>query len=76
MCLGECTRVRGVRTGDRVGVCLERSVDMLLAVFGVLKAGAAYIPLDPEFPAERISSVIEDCDPVLLITKRDVAERP
>jgi len=45
---------RGVRRGDRVGVCLPRSVDMLVATLGVMKSGAAYVPLDPAFPAERL----------------------
>lgn len=68
-------RRRGVSVGDRVAVCLDRSVDMLLAVFGVLKAGAAYVPLDPDFPRERIALVVEDAGPVLLLTQREIAAR-
>ncbi len=45
---------RGVRRGDRVGVCVPRSVDMLVATLGVMKSGAAYVPLDLAFPAERL----------------------
>ncbi|WP_017460533.1 hybrid non-ribosomal peptide synthetase/type I polyketide synthase [Dyella ginsengisoli] len=45
---------RGIGRGDYVGVCVPRTVDMLVAVLGVLRSGAAYVPLDPEFPPERL----------------------
>nr|UHJ79953.1 non-ribosomal peptide synthetase [uncultured bacterium] len=51
---------RGVRPESTVGVCLQRSPDLLAAVLGILKAGAAYVPLDPEYPHERIRWMIED----------------
>ena len=51
---------RGVRAGDRVGVAVERSVDMVVALLAVLEAGAAYVPLDTEFPAERLGFMIDD----------------
>ncbi|QJW98083.1 non-ribosomal peptide synthetase/type I polyketide synthase [Frigoriglobus tundricola] len=66
---------RGVRVGDRVAVCLDRSTDMLLAVFGALKAGATYVPLDPDFPAERIAHVVADAAPVLVLTRHEIATR-
>ena len=47
-------RRRGLGRGDRVGVCVPRSLDMLIAVTGVMRSGAAYVPLDPEFPATRL----------------------
>jgi amino acid adenylation domain-containing protein len=50
----------GVRRGSLVGVCLARSEEMLVAVLGVLKAGAAYVPLDPSYPAERLRLMVED----------------
>ncbi|AEV87077.1 non-ribosomal peptide synthetase [Actinoplanes sp. SE50] len=50
----------GVRAGDRVGVCLDRGVDLPVALLAVLKAGAAYVPLDPDHPAGRLAYVIED----------------
>jgi amino acid adenylation domain-containing protein len=73
--LAHSLRKRGVSAGDRVGVCLDRSPEMLLAVLGVLKAGAAYVPLDPEFPRERITAVMEDARPRLLLAQQDVASR-
>ncbi|MFJ3883514.1 amino acid adenylation domain-containing protein [Streptomyces sp. NPDC090077] len=45
---------RGIGPGSLVGVCLHRSVDLVVAVLGVLKSGAAYVPLDPTYPAERL----------------------
>ena len=46
----------GVRPGDRVGLCLPKSIDALVAIFGALKAGAAYVPVDPYAPATRCAS--------------------
>jgi amino acid adenylation domain-containing protein len=56
---------------DLVGVCLDRSIDMLVALLAVLKSGAAYVPLDPEFPQERLAYMMADADiPMLLTSKR------
>lgn len=51
-------RARGVRTSDRIGVLLERSPDVVVALLAIVKAGAAYVPLDPSYPRERIASLI------------------
>ena len=58
--LGAALAARGVGRGDRVGVCLERSPAMVAAWLGILKAGAAYVPLDPAYPRERLAFMIED----------------
>ena len=50
----------GVRQGSLVGVFFERSADMVIALLGVLKTGAAYVPLDPAYPIERLQFLIED----------------
>jgi natural product biosynthesis luciferase-like monooxygenase protein len=64
-------RARGVANGDLVGVALPRSVDMVVALLGVLKAGAAYLPLDPEYPAERLSFMVEDSGMKAVIATRE-----
>jgi len=50
----------GVVAGDRVGLCLDRSLEMVIAILGTLAAGAAYVPLDPAYPAERLAFLLED----------------
>jgi len=51
----------GVRPGDRVGICLRKSIDAVAAIFGTLKAGAAYVPVDPDAPAQRTAYILSDC---------------
>jgi amino acid adenylation domain-containing protein len=59
---------RGVEAGSLVGVCLGRSEEMLIAVLAILKTGAAYVPLDPEYPAERLRFIVEDAATPLLVS--------
>jgi amino acid adenylation domain-containing protein len=61
---------RGIGCEDLVGVCMERSIEMLIALLGVLKAGAAYVPLDPAYPPERIQYVLKDANIKTLVTNR------
>ena len=58
-----------------VGICLERSIDMIVAVFAVLKAGAAYVPLDPTYPTNRLSLMLEDSRVSLVLTRQNLRER-
>ena len=58
----------GVGVESLVGVCLERSVDMVVALLGVLKAGAAYVPLDPAYPRERLTGMLEDSGATVVLT--------
>jgi amino acid adenylation domain-containing protein/thioester reductase-like protein len=58
---------RGVGRGDLVGVALDRSIDLVVALLAVLKTGAAYVPIDPSFPAHRIRQMINDAEPELVI---------
>jgi amino acid adenylation domain-containing protein len=66
-------RRQGIREGSLVGVCLERSHEMLGAVLGVLKAGAAYLPLDPTHPVSRLELVLTDAQATLLLTEEALA---
>jgi amino acid adenylation domain-containing protein/non-ribosomal peptide synthase protein (TIGR01720 family) len=71
--LAHYLRERGVRADTPVGVCLERSAEMVVALLGVLKAGGCYVPLDPEYPRERLSFMLADSRVRLLLTQRRVA---
>ncbi|MFY1594504.1 amino acid adenylation domain-containing protein [Micromonospora sp. WMMD737] len=66
---------RGVRPGDRVGVCLPRSPRLVAALLGVLKVGACYVPLDPAYPAARVAFMTEDSGARLVLTVADLADR-
>ncbi|MBN3105947.1 AMP-binding protein, partial [Pectobacterium brasiliense] len=59
----------GVKPDDRVAICVERSLDMVIGLLGILKAGAAYVPLDPGYPAERLAYMLDDAAPVALLTQ-------
>ncbi|EXU62904.1 peptide synthetase, partial [Streptomyces sp. PRh5] len=58
---------RGVGRGDLVGVVLERSVDVVAVLLGVVKAGAGFVPVDPAYPVERIGWMVEDSAPALVV---------
>ncbi|WP_257755455.1 polyketide synthase [Burkholderia glumae] len=62
-------RARGVQPGERVAVCVERRVDLLSALLGVMTAGCAYVPLDPGYPAARRDFILENADVRLVIAE-------
>ena len=64
---------RGVRKGDRVGLYLEKSLESIVGIYGVMKAGAAYVPLDPEAPAPRLAYIARDCGIEVLLTGAEKA---
>ncbi|MEE1949423.1 amino acid adenylation domain-containing protein [Pseudomonas alcaligenes] len=66
---------QGVRAESRVGVSLERGNAMIVAMLAVLKSGGAFVPLDPDYPRERLSYMVEDSGLKWLITSSDLAER-
>ncbi len=67
--LADFLRRSGVKPGNCVGICLDRSLDLVVGLLGILKAGAAYVPMDPSFPAERLAWMMEDAGITLLITE-------
>jgi amino acid adenylation domain-containing protein/thioester reductase-like protein len=69
----ELTRRIGVVPAARVAICLPRSVDMVVAILGVLRAGYTYIPLDPTYPAQRIEFICDDADIAAVLTRADLA---
>jgi len=65
----------GVRRGDRVGIYMDKSLESVVALYGIMKAGAAYVPLDPFAPLARLTYVIRDCGIRHLITKKEKLPR-
>jgi non-ribosomal peptide synthetase component F len=59
----------GVRPDDRVAICVERSIEMVVGLLGILKSGAAYVPLDPSYPTRRLAHMLKDSAPVALLTQ-------
>ncbi|GFE13224.1 hypothetical protein Sgleb_12710 [Streptomyces glebosus] len=70
--LAHALRGRGVGPESRVAVMLPRSVDLIVALWAVLKAGAAYVPIDTGYPADRIAYILADSGASLLVSDRDV----
>ncbi|GHG84268.1 non-ribosomal peptide synthetase [Comamonas sp. JC664] len=66
-------RQLGIEPGDRVGLFLERSLELLVGMLGILKAGAAYVPLDPVYPADRLAHILDDSGVSLLLTEPGLA---
>ncbi len=62
-------RALGAGPESRVGICLERSAEMVVALLAVLETGAAYVPLDPEYPAERLAHMLADSGAAVLLTR-------
>ncbi|MEU9836511.1 amino acid adenylation domain-containing protein [Streptosporangium sp. NPDC048047] len=73
--LAHSLRRLGVGPDDRVAICLEQSADLAVAVLGVLKSGAAYLPLDPEHPAERLAYVLSDAGARAVVTVPELRDR-
>ncbi|YAP80750.1 non-ribosomal peptide synthase/polyketide synthase [Xenorhabdus stockiae] len=65
----------GVKPDNLVAICLERSLNMVVGILAILKAGGAYLPLDPAYPAERLSYMLEDATPVALLTQTTLADK-
>ncbi|QNM96267.1 non-ribosomal peptide synthetase [Chitinimonas koreensis] len=65
----------GVRPDSLVALCVERSLDLAVGILGILKAGAAYVPLDPDYPAQRLAWMLADTAAPVLLTQAALAER-
>jgi amino acid adenylation domain-containing protein len=63
----------GVGPEVLVGLCMERSIDLVIGILGILKAGAAYVPLDPQYPRERVAFMLNDANIRVLLTQRRLA---
>ncbi len=63
---------QGAEPGDVIGICIDRTIDMVAAILGILKAGCAYLPLDPDYPAHRTDYCLSDSGARILITSSDL----
>ncbi|WP_185150677.1 non-ribosomal peptide synthetase [Cytobacillus dafuensis] len=70
--LASVLQENGLRAGETVGIRLNRSLEMVIGIYGILKAGGAYLPIDPSFPNERTSYLLEDTNTRYLLTKSDI----
>jgi len=70
----EGQRIAGVGPETLVGICLERSTEMVIGLLGILKAGAAYVPLDPSYPSERLRLIVAEAGISVVLTMRRFEE--
>jgi len=68
-------RQLGVGPESRVAICIERSLEMMIGLLGILKAGGCYVPLDPNYPAERLAFLLQDSKASVLLTREWLQER-
>ncbi|HEV2736338.1 MAG TPA: AMP-binding protein, partial [Longimicrobiaceae bacterium] len=68
--LAHALRRRGAGPEVRVGICVRRSVDLVVGLLGIVKSGAAYVPLDPAYPRERIAVTLRDARAPLVVTQQ------
>jgi tyrocidine synthetase-3 len=66
---------KGLLVGSISGIMVERSVEMVIGILGILKSGAAYMPIDPDYPGERIRFMLKDSDTGMLLTTRLLSEK-
>lgn len=70
--LANFLRKLDIGPGALVGICINRSLEMIIGILGALKAGAAYVPLDPTYPQKRLATMMEDVDLQVLLTSYDL----
>jgi amino acid adenylation domain-containing protein len=66
---------KGAGHGTRVALCVERSLEMVVALLGIIKTGAAYVPLDPSYPVGRLQFMLEDAEPILLVSQSAILKK-
>ena len=73
--LAHYLKSKGVAPDVLVGICVERSLEMIVGLLGILKAGGAYVPLDSAYPTERIAYMLEDTQVSILLTQKQLVEK-
>jgi amino acid adenylation domain-containing protein/non-ribosomal peptide synthase protein (TIGR01720 family) len=74
-CLAHHLKTLGVEPEVLVGICVERSLEMIVGLLGIFKAGGAYVPLDPSYPTERLRYMLEDAQVQVLLTQQQLLEK-
>ncbi|CAG1020311.1 hypothetical protein DOJK_00253, partial [Patescibacteria group bacterium] len=62
----------GVKPDTRVAICVEHNLNLVIGLIAILKAGSAYVPLDPSYPIDRISTMLKDSEPLVLLTQKSL----
>src|ERR1051326_4269198 len=65
----------GVKPDSLVGLCMERSLDMVVGLLGILQAGGAYVPLDPDYPDERLAHMLQDSQTGIVLTQEKLQDK-
>ncbi|MGG3181746.1 amino acid adenylation domain-containing protein, partial [Priestia megaterium] len=73
--LARTLRTYGVQPDSRVGLLMERSIDMIVGLLAILKSGGAYVPIDPEYPVERIQYILEDGEVPMVLSQASLIDR-
>lgn len=72
--LSRTLRKKGVKSESLIGIMIERSLEMIIGIIGILKSGGAYIPIDPDYPRDRIEYMLEDSRADILLTKTELSQ--
>ncbi|MFD3445561.1 Pls/PosA family non-ribosomal peptide synthetase [Microbacteriaceae bacterium 4G12] len=72
--LARYLRKKGIKRGSRVAILLEKSIESYIAMLGIMKAGASYVPLDPSYPQDRVQYIVQDCGIAAVIMTREIAD--
>jgi amino acid adenylation domain-containing protein len=72
--LAHVLQIKGVEPDTIIGIMVERSVEMIIGILGILKSGGAYLPIDPEYPKDRIDNMLKDSAATLFLTDNDLKE--
>lgn len=73
--LADYLNIRGIGLQDKIGLMVENSIEMVIGIFGILKVGGAYVPIDPEYPNSRIKYIIDNSELQLILSTRFIADR-
>jgi len=73
--LARYIRTKGIKANDVIGIITENSIELIVGIFGILKSGAAYLPIDPSYPEDRISYMLDNSNAAMLLSKKDTIKK-